>query len=69
MAHANRVGDEGGEQTWQLPSWTHVLKEAGYTGVMQGLSQKELNKNAERNQRCVGRPVPTGLATFYKAAE
>lgn len=50
---------------WQLPAWTDELK--GYVGVLQGLKQKEWEKQSERNERLVGRKVPTGVATFYNS--
>jgi mRNA deadenylase 3'-5' endonuclease subunit Ccr4 len=51
---------------WALPAWTDALVDQGYTGIMQGLSQKEITKNSERNLKMVGKPTPTGLAVFYK---
>jgi mRNA deadenylase 3'-5' endonuclease subunit Ccr4 len=54
----------GGPVQWALPAWTEEL--LGYTGVMQGLKQKEWEKTAERNERVVGRRTVTGVATFYR---
>jgi len=54
----------GGPEQWALPEWTDQL--VGYTGVLQGLKPKEWDNNAQRNQRLVGRPTPTGVASFYK---
>lgn len=51
---------------WRLPRWTDALTERGFVGVIQGLSQKEFEKNASRNEKMVGRPCPTGVATFYR---
>jgi mRNA deadenylase 3'-5' endonuclease subunit Ccr4 len=53
---------------WALPAWLYseLLIQHGYVGVMQGLPQKEISKNAERNLRQVGRRIPTGVATFYR---
>jgi mRNA deadenylase 3'-5' endonuclease subunit Ccr4 len=51
---------------WGLPQWTEAFVAAGYAIVMQKFSQKELEKNSDRNLRMVGRKLPTGLATFYR---
>jgi hypothetical protein len=47
--------------------WTDVLKEHGYVGIMQGLTQKEWEKNSQRNEKMVGKPIPTGVASFYRS--
>jgi len=54
---------------WCLPVWTQALLDAGYDGIMQGLKQKDIEKNALRNLRIVGKKVPTGVATFYRRAK
>ena len=55
------------EQLWQLPDYlTSPLQAQGYAAVMQGLKQKEIAKNALRNEKMVGKAVPTGLAIFWK---
>ena len=51
---------------WSLPAWCDSLLAEGYCGIMHGLSQKEISKNAARNLRMVGTATPTGLAIFYK---
>lgn len=53
---------------WKLPEWTDPLIERGYVGVMQALPQKDLDKNAARNQIKVGHAMPTGLALFYQSS-
>lgn len=58
-----RAPPGGGAEEWRLPSWTDQLQ--GYAGVLQGLKQKEWDKNSERNQKHIGRSIPTGVATFY----
>ena len=47
-------------ETWTLPLWSNALIENGYEGVMQGLKQKDISKNAERNLKHVGKRIPTG---------
>ena len=55
------------DDLWQLPQYlVEPLEEKGYVAVMQGLKQKEIAKNALRNERMVQRAVPTGLAVFWK---
>jgi mRNA deadenylase 3'-5' endonuclease subunit Ccr4 len=55
------------DDLWQLPEYlVHPLLDAGYVPVMQGLKQKEIAKNALRNDRMVKRAVPTGLGIFWK---
>mmetsp|Transcript_102226 Transcript_102226/g.288803 ORF Transcript_102226/g.288803 Transcript_102226/m.288803 type:complete len:473 (-) Transcript_102226:62-1480(-) len=61
-----RTPASGGAQEWGLPAWTDQLER--YCGVLQGLKQKEWDKNAERNLRLVGRKTPTGVATFYRSS-
>jgi mRNA deadenylase 3'-5' endonuclease subunit Ccr4 len=52
---------------WQLPEDLVVALQAqGYQCVMQGLKQKEIASNALRNERMVGRAIPTGLAVCWK---
>lgn len=62
-----RAPPGGGAEEWGLPAWTKQLE--GYTGVLQGLKQKDWENAAERNQKVVGVKAPTGLATFYRSAE
>jgi mRNA deadenylase 3'-5' endonuclease subunit Ccr4 len=62
-----RPSKESADQLWRLPAWTDALSENGYIGVMQGQSQKEWEKNAQRNHRMVGKPIPTGVASFYRS--
>jgi endonuclease/exonuclease/phosphatase family metal-dependent hydrolase len=62
-----RTCKESGDDLWSLPTWTDALIESGYVGIMQGLSQKEWEKNSQRNHRMVGRPIPTGVASFYRS--
>lgn len=52
---------------WDLPEWCDTLLRCGYIGIMQGLPQKEITKNAERNLRLVQKRTPTGVATFFKS--
>lgn len=55
------------DENWDIPTWlSDPLSARGYHAIMQGLTQKQWSKNAERNGQTVGRPVPTGLVTFYK---
>jgi mRNA deadenylase 3'-5' endonuclease subunit Ccr4 len=54
------------DNEWTLPVWTNNLISNGYTAILQGLTQKEWTKNAERNLKMVGRKNPTGLVTLYK---
>lgn len=54
---------------WGLPEWMQELSSLGYELIMQGLSQKDLKSNAERNNRMVGRSTPTGLVTMYKKSK
>jgi endonuclease/exonuclease/phosphatase family metal-dependent hydrolase len=61
-----RPNKASGDQLWSLPAWTEALSEDGYVGVMQGQSQKEWEKNAQRNKRMVGKPIPTGVASFFR---
>jgi len=59
------VSCEEGPDGWGLPAWMTQLD--GYRSVMQGLSQKELSKTAQRNQRICGRAVPTCVVTLYRS--
>jgi mRNA deadenylase 3'-5' endonuclease subunit Ccr4 len=56
------------DELWQLPEYLvcALQGEHGYTPVMQGLKQKEIAKNALRNEKMVGKAIPTGLAIFWK---
>jgi mRNA deadenylase 3'-5' endonuclease subunit Ccr4 len=55
------------DELWQLPEYlVSALQEHGYAAVMQGLKQKDIAKNAVRNERMVGKAIPTGLAIFWK---
>lgn len=60
-----RASASGGADEWRLPAWTDDLQ--GYTGVLQGLKQKDWDSNAQRNLRQVKHATPTGVATFYKS--
>lgn len=56
------------DDLWQLPEYlTSALHEHGFVCVMQGLKQKEIAKNALRNEKSVGRAIPTGLAICWKS--
>lgn len=59
-----RALSPGAPEEWNLPAWTDQLH--GYKGVLQGLKQKEWDKNSERNLRACGSSTPTGVATFYR---
>jgi len=60
----HRTPTGGKAEEWTLPAWTDELE--GYTGILQGLKQKDWEKTAERNQRMVGCRAPTGVATFFR---
>lgn len=55
------------DSQWKLPSFlTLPLQDLGYRAAMPAFKQKELCKNAQRNLKCVGKEIPTGLAIFWK---
>ena len=57
-----------GKQEWQLPAWLEAAAAAaGFEGVMQALKQQDIEKNAGRNLKHVGRATPTGLATLVRS--
>ena len=67
VMYEKRIRDEDGEGKWGLPIWMDVFKEKGYECVMQGLTQKEWEKNSQRNEKMVGKPIPTGVASLYRS--
>ena len=51
---------------WALPEWLDNFLALGYDGIMQGLKQKDIQKNSERNLKHTGKAIPTGLVMCYR---
>jgi endonuclease/exonuclease/phosphatase family metal-dependent hydrolase len=59
--------EAAGEERWCVPAWLEdAAAQAGFAAVMQETKQADIEKNAARNLRAVGRATPTGQATLFK---
>jgi len=62
-----RLAETAGEERWYVPAWLEeAAAQAGFAAVMPDTKQADIEKNAARNLRAVGRATPTGLVTLYK---
>ena len=62
-----RLAETAGEERWCVPAWLEeAAAQAGFAAVMPDTKQADIEKNAARNLRAVGRATPTGLVTLYK---